>query len=212
MVVEPVAPDPADPSAAGDGGSGAAAPPRSRRWVHGVGILAAATIGGAMLEGVPSDWAAVRIQQFGVASWVPALGFAAFMAGMLAGRAVGDHLTDRYGGAAVLRYGTALAAAGFVFGALVAHPATFMVGLAVAGFGASAFFPLAFSAASRTPGVAPGVGAATVSLAARIGFLVEPVVVGALAELIGLRGGFVLVAGVAVVLSIAAPRIIPPSR
>jgi MFS family permease len=193
-------------------GSGAAAPLRSRRWVHGVGILAAATIGGAMLEGAPSDWAAVRIQQFGVASWVPALGFAAFMAGMLAGRAVGDHLTDRYGGAAVLRFGTALAAAGFVFGALIAHPATFMVGLAVAGFGASAFFPLAFSAASRTPGVAPGVGAAAVSLAARIGFLVEPILVGGLAELIGLRGGFVLVAGVAVVLSIAAPRIIPPSR
>jgi MFS family permease len=193
-------------------GSGAAAPLRSRRWVHGVGILAAATIGGAMLEGAPSDWAAVRIQQFGVASWVPALGFAAFMAGMLAGRAVGDHLTDRYGGAAVLRFGTALAAAGFVFGALIAHPATFMVGLAVAGFGASAFFPLAFSAASRTPGVAPGVGAAAVSLAARIGFLVEPILVGALAELIGLRGGFVLVAGVALVLSIAAPRIIPPSR
>jgi MFS family permease len=206
VVLEPV---PAEAAASGATGSGSL---RSRRWVHGVGILAAATIGGAMLEGAPSDWAAVRIQQFGVASWVPALGFAAFMAGMLAGRAVGDHLTDRYGGAAVLRFGTALAAAGFVFGALVAHPATFMVGLVVAGFGASAFFPLAFSAASRTPGVAPGVGAAAVSLAARIGFLVEPIVVGALAELIGLRGGFVLVAGVALVLSIAAPRIIPPSR
>jgi MFS family permease len=182
----------------------------SGRWIHGVGLLAALSIGGAMLEGPPSDWGAVRIEQFGVASWVPALGFAAFMAGMLAGRAVGDHLTDRHGDALVLRVGTALTAVGFVFGAVVAHPVTFMVGLVVAGFGASALFPLAFSAASRTPGVAPGVGAAVVSLTGRIGFLVEPVLVGALAELIDLRWSFLLVAGVAIVLSIAAPRIVPP--
>ena len=193
------------PASAGEGRR------RYGRWIHGVGVLAAATIGGAMLEGAPSDWAAVRIGQFGVASWVPALGFAAFMAGMLVGRAVGDHLTDRYGGAAVLRFGTALTTVGFVFGAVVAQPVTFMAGLAVAGFGASAFFPLAFSAASRTPGVAPGVGAAVVSLAARIGFLVEPILVGAIAELIDLRWSFLLVAGVAVILSIAAPRIVPPA-
>jgi MFS family permease len=210
-----VALDPVDagPVPAGEGpGDGRHRPGYGRRWVQGVGILAGATIGGAMLEGAPGDWAAVRLGQFDVASWVPALGFAAFMAGMLGGRAVGDHLTDRYGGAAVLRFGTALTALGFVFGAVVAHPVTFMLGLAVAGYGASAFFPLAFSAASRTPGVAPGHGAAVVSLAARIGFLAEPVLVGAVAGLISLRWSFVLVAGVALVLSYAAPCIVPPNR
>jgi MFS family permease len=181
----------------------------SGRWVHGVGLLAALSLGGAMLEGPPADWGAVRIEQFGVASWVPSLGFAAFMAGMLAARAIGDHLTDRHGDAAVLRFGTALAAVGFAFGVVVAHPVTFMVGLAMAGFGASALFPLAFSAASRTPGVAPGMGAAVVSLTARIGFLAEPVLVGALAELIDLRWAFLLMAGVAVALAAAAPRIVP---
>lgn len=210
VVVTPVAGVGAAAGSAGDGavpGDG----PRYGRWVHGVGLLAALSIGGAMLEGPPADWGAVRIEQFGVASWVPALGFAAFMAGMLAARAIGDHLTDRHGDAAVLRVGTALAAVGFLFGAVVAHPVTFMLGLAMAGFGASALFPLAFSAASRTPGVAPGVGAAVVSLTARVGFLVEPVLVGALAELVDLRWSFLLVAGVAVVLSVAAPRIVPPN-
>jgi MFS family permease len=212
VVVTPVAGIGADAGA--DAAPASGGPPAGRRgygrWIHGVGLLAALSIGGAMLEGPPADWGAVRIEQFGVASWVPALGFAAFMAGMLAARAIGDHLTDRHGDAAVLRFGTALTAVGFVFGAVVAHPVTFMVGLGVAGFGASALFPLAFSAASRTPGVAPGVGAAVVSLTARIGFLVEPVLVGALAELIELRWSFLLVAGVALVLSIAAPRIVPP--
>jgi len=216
VVVTPVAGVGADAGDAAEGVAGSASgipAGRSRygRWVHGVGLLAALSIGGAMLEGPPADWGAVRIEQFGVASWVPALGFAAFMAGMLAARAIGDHLTDRHGDAAVLRVGTALAALGFLLGAVVAHPVTFMVGLAMAGFGASALFPLAFSAASRTPGVAPGVGAAVVSLTARIGFLVEPVLVGALAELVDLRWSFLLVVAVAVVLSIAAPRIVPPN-
>jgi MFS family permease len=182
---------------------------RQRRWLAAVGLLAGATIAGAMVEGGPSDWAAVRIEQLGVASWVPALGFAAFMAGMLLGRSIGDHATDRFGGATVLRAGMALATFGFVLGIVVAHPASFMIGLALAGFGASAFFPLAFSAAARTPGIAPGAGAAVVSLAARIGFLAEPLLIGAIAELVGLRWGFGLVAGAALALAIAAPRIIP---
>jgi hypothetical protein len=81
----------------------------------------------------------------------------------------------------------------------------------LAGAGASAFFPLAFSAAARLPGVAPGAGAATVSLAARLGFLAEPLVVGALAEAVGLRWAFLFVACVAAALAAAAPRIVPPS-
>jgi MFS family permease len=182
-----------------------------RSWMRGVAVLAGATVAGAMLEGVPFDWAAVRIEQFDVASWVPALGMATFMAGMFAGRLMGDHLTDRYGRAEVLRAGTALGAAGFALGVFVPHPVTFIGGLLVSGAGVSAFFPLAFSAASRTPGVAPGVGAAVVSLSARIGFLVEPILVGALAEAVGLRWGFLLVAVLAVGVSVAAPRIVPRS-
>jgi hypothetical protein len=182
-----------------------------RTWMRGVAVLAGATVAGAMLEGVPFDWAAVRIEQFDVASWVPALGMATFMAGMFAGRLMGDHLTDRYGRAEVLRAGTALGAAGFALGVFVPHPVTFIGGLLVSGAGVSAFFPLAFSAASRTPGVAPGMGAAVVSLSARIGFLVEPILVGALAEAVGLRWGFLLVAVIAVGVSIAAPRIVPRS-
>ena len=74
---------------------------------------------------------------------------------MLAGRLTGDHLTDRHGGGGVLRGGMALVAAGLVAGALVDHPLAFSAGLVVAGVGAAGLFPLAFSAAATTPGVAP---------------------------------------------------------
>jgi MFS family permease len=174
-------------------------------------VLGAATVGGAIIEGAPSDWSAIRLERLGAGPGAAALGFAAFMTGMLIGRLVGDHLTDRFGGATVLRGGMALVAGGLVVGAVVDHPAVFALGLVLAGVGASGLFPLAFSAAANTPGVAPGAGAATVSLAARLGFLVEPLVMGGLAELLGLRWAFVVVAGVALAVAAAAGRVIPPT-
>lgn len=181
----------------------------SRRLIRPIVVLAAATVGGAIIEGAPSDWSAIQLERMGVAPGVSALGFAAFMAGMVGGRFAGDRLTDRFGGALVLRGGTALVAAGLVMGIAVNHPAAFAIGLTLAGLGASGFFPLAFSAAARTEGVSPGSGAAAVSLAARLGFMVEPVIVGAVAELLSLRWAFGLVAIVALVLAAAAPRIVP---
>ncbi len=172
-------------------------------------VLAVATVAGAVVEGGASDWSAIQLERLGVATGVSALGYAAFMAGMVGGRFAGDRLTDRFGGPALLRGGMVLVAAGLLMGVSSANPAAFAVGLFFAGLGAAGFFPLAFSAAARTPGVAPGSGAATVSLAARMGFLVEPVIIGAVADLVGLRWAFVLVAGVAVALAAAAPLIIP---
>ncbi len=198
--------------------------PPSTRFVRGSGrpgdrfrvqnaivVLAVATVAGSIMEGAPTDWSALRLERLGTGPGVAALGVAAFMAGMLAGRLVGDRLTDRYGGPAVLRAGMLLAAAGLLAGAVADTPAAFVAGLVVAGLGVSAYFPLAFSAAARTPGVAPGAGAATVSLAARIGFLVEPIVMGALAGAIGLRWAFVAVAALGTALAVAAPRFIPPT-
>jgi MFS family permease len=172
-------------------------------------VLAAATVAGAVVEGGASDWSAIQLERLGVGTGVSALGYAAFMAGMVGGRFAGDRLTDRFGGPALLRGGMAMVAAGLLVGVSSANPIAFAVGLFFAGLGAAGFFPLAFSAAARTPGVAPGSGAATVSLAARVGFLVEPVIVGAVADLFGLRWAFVLVAGAAVALAAAAPLVIP---
>lgn len=222
----------ADDASGADGVRAAGGPPRARhgvlddgatpsptagtrsRWRPRMGplvVLGAATVGGAVIEGAPADWSAIRLERLGAGPGAAALGFAAFMGGMLLGRVVGDHATDRFGGARVLRGGMGLVAAGLLAGAVVDHPVVFGLGLVLAGLGASSFFPLAFSAAGNTPGVRPGSGAATVSLTARLGFLLEPLVVGALAELVGLRWAFVVVAAVALGLAAAAGRIVPPA-
>jgi MFS family permease len=176
-----------------------------------IAVLAAATVAGALIEGGATDWSAVQLERLGLATSLSALGWGAFMAGMVGGRLAGDRLTDRFGGAAILRGGMALVVVGLTLGVVVAHPAAFASGLVLAGAGAAGFFPLAFSAAARTPGVAPGPGAATVSLAARIGFLAEPMIMGAVASLVGLRWAFGLVAAVACTMAVAATRIVPPA-
>jgi Major Facilitator Superfamily len=198
-------------AAAASDSAGSPADGARARWVGPLLVLGVLTVGGAIVEGAPTDWSAVRLERLGTGPGTAALGVAAFMAGMFAGRVAGDHLTDRYGGAIVLRGGMTMVAAGLGLGVAVDRPAAFAAGLVLAGAGASAFFPLAFSAAARLPGVAPGAGAATVSLAARLGFLAEPLVVGALAEAVGLRWAFLFVACVAAALAAAAPRIVPPS-
>jgi fucose permease len=161
-----------------------------------------------MIEGGTNDWSSIQLERYGSSEALAAAGVACFMAGMLGGRLAGDRLVERWGGPRLLRTGTALAAVGLAAGALVPHPLVFAVGVVAAGLGTAGMFPLAFSAAARIPGVAPGTGAAVVSLAARLGFLVEPVLLGVVAQHAGLRWSYGLVAAVAATLAVAAPRVI----
>ena len=137
----------------------------------------------------------MRLERLGSGPGAAALGFAAFTAGMLAGRLIGDRLTDRHGGAAVLRGGMTLVAAGLVAGAVVDHPVVFAGGLVVAGAGRGRAVPAGHLGRGHDARGGPGAGAAVVSLAARLGFLVEPLLMGALAQTVGLRWAFVVVAG-----------------
>jgi hypothetical protein len=182
-----------------------------RRIPNALVVLGVATIAGAVLEGTPGDWGAVLLDRLGVDVGYAPLGTAAFMAGMVGGRLIGDRLTDRHGGALVMRRGMTLCAVGLGVGSLWGEPLPFLVGVALAGAGLSSFFPLVFSASSRIPGVAAGAGAAVVSLAARAGFLVEPLAVGTLSEATDLRVSFGLAAIVAAALAVAAPKIVRPS-
>jgi fucose permease len=172
-------------------------------------VLGVATMVAALLEGTAGDWSAVQLARLDVSDGLAPLGTAAFMAGMLAGRLVGDRNTDRHGGTVVLQRGMALAAFGLLAGAAWGEPLPFLAGIAIAGFGMSGFFPLAFSAASRVPGIAGGAGAAVVSLTARAGFLIEPPIVGNIAEALDLRWSFALAGLVAAGLALAAPKIVP---
>lgn len=195
--------DPPPPPGDDDGGI-------PRRIPIALAVLGGATVAAAILEGTASDWSALQLDRLGASEGLAPLGLAAFTAGMVLGRLLGDRQIDRHGPAAVLRRGMVLCAVGLAGGVGIGEPLPFCIGVALAGYGLAGFFPMAFSASSRVPGVHAGTGTAAISLAARLGFIVEPVFVGTLAEATDLRVSFLAAAAVAAGVAIAAPRLVGP--
>lgn len=152
----------------------------------------------ALAELPPNDWAALMISdRFDVTAGQAGLGFVAVAGGMLVGRLIGDHTTDRFGLERTRRGGAALSAIGVAIATVLA-PTAFVAGcgLFVAGLGLSSLFPLLFRAASDlTHGSHSGM--ASFSSGARLGFLLASPLMGLIAERTSIRTAMLLVAGTA---------------
>jgi hypothetical protein len=108
---------------------------------------------------------------------------------MTAGRLLGDRVVDRFGPATVARAG-GIGVAGGMAAALAVHsPASTLGGFFVAGLGVATLVPLAMHAGDELPGLPVGVGLTTVSWLLRVGSLVSPPIVGAVADASSLRAG-----------------------
>lgn len=167
-----------------------------------VGLLGLLALLAALVEGAPADWSAVYVTEtVGGADGLAGAPYTAFATAMLVGRLLADRATSRWGAEGVARLGAGVAAVGMAIGLLGATPLTAVVGFALVGGGVCSLFPAVFSAAGHLPGLPPGAAIATVSLVARAGFLVGPPLVGAAAELVGLRAalGLTVVAAAAIV-------------
>jgi len=136
----------------------------------------------ALAEAPPNEWAALLMtDRFDLGPGAAGLGFVAVASGMLVGRVVGDHVTDRYGLERTRRGGAGLAAVGVLIATLVPSSITAGVGLFITGLGLSTLFPLLFRAASElTHGSHSGMAA--FSSGARLGFLVASPLIGVLAS------------------------------
>lgn len=193
-----------EPAAAADP-LGAARSVRGSRFVR-VGVLAALVLiaaSGSVVEDAGSSWAALYLSgSLGAATSVAALGFIALVGMQFIGRMVGDGLVDRFGERTVARVGGLLVALGM--GLALAFPSVWLtiVGFGLAGLGVATLVPAAMHQADQLPGLRPGTGLAVVSWLMRIGFLLAPPIVGAIADATSLRVGLIVVpiAGLAVVL------------
>jgi MFS family permease len=156
---------------------------RPRPALLTLGGVAGLTLLMAVVEDVPGTWGAVYLHdELGATAGVAGLAFAAFTAGMTAGRLVADRGVDRWGHVAVVRFGAAIAAAGLAGALLIGSPWSGLVGFVLVGLGASPGFPALFHAAGHHPGVRPADGVALVSWSGRAGFLIAPPVVGVVAD------------------------------
>jgi hypothetical protein len=159
-------------------------------------------------EGAAADWTAVYLHDHTSAG--PALaaaGFAAFSLAMAASRFLGDWLAVHIGPVRLVRTATAAAACGMALALAVPHPATGIVGFAVAGAGLGPIVPTVVSAAG---GARFGSLESVVSKVFTVGYMggvVGPALIGFTAGFTGLRGALVIPICLVVFVFLAAGRL-----
>jgi MFS family permease len=156
-------------------------------------------------EGAAADWSAVYLHDnLHTSSGFAAAAFVAFSLAMAACRLVSDGLSTRFGPVAVVRTGSLVAACGLGVGLAVHRPVAGVVAFALLGLGLAPVVPITFSAAGNT-GLGPtGVILGRVVTIGYLGTIVGPVMIGAIAEAVGLRAALFLPAALAVVVALLA--------
>ena len=161
-------------------------------WWMGFGML-----GGMIAEGSASDWGALLLKDsMGIGKGLNAAAFASFSLAMIISRFSGDWALTKFGPAATVRiggYGGAL-----IWGSAItiavplsdSHPLPAFIiiniGFAAAGLGIGPMFPAFILAASRIPGIAPGVAIARVGVTGIAGYFIGPTITGFLADIFSL--------------------------
>lgn len=157
-------------------------------------------------EGVMMDWSAVYTRTVaGAEEWLAPLAYGVFSLSMAAGRFMGDRVTARHGGLAMLRISGSLTFIGLLLVIVIREwPLTFL-GLGFAGLGLANLVPVLVGAGGRVHEESVGQGVALVSLIGYFGFLAGPPAIGILSHWIGLPGAFGVVVAFALILAVMGP-------
>ncbi len=183
---------------------------RLTRPLLGLGAIAFCA---TMAEGSIGDWSGLYLRHvLGAAPSLAGAGYAAFMLTMTAGRLTGDRVTARLGAVPLARLGGALLAISLGLALVLAQPLAAVLGFALMGVALATIVPIAFSAAGRAPGTAPGAGIAAVSTTGYTGFLAGPPLIGVAADQLPLRGGLVIVVALGVFIAMLAPALRPAAQ
>jgi len=198
-----------------DGGARSTAP-KALGLVGRYGILLALVViasAGAIVEDAGSSWSAIYLSDsLGASAFVAGLGFIALQGMQFVGRLVGDRMTDRFGQRTMARGGGVLVLVGM--GTALAFPSVIgsIVGFGVAGFGVATLIPSAMQNADEIPGFAPGSGLTIIGWLLRVGFLLSPPVVGAIADATALRWGLLIVPASGLLVLLFARVLSPRAR
>jgi MFS family permease len=147
------------------------------------------SVGFAVTEGAMGDWSGIFLRdEAGTPTESLGYGYAVFAAMLSAGRFMGDPLRMRLGMVNLARLTVSIGLAGAL---LLGIASTFWlsaIAFGLIGLGISVAFPMAVTAATATPGSAAG-NVAILSAIYVLGFLAGPLVIGGLAEFLGIRIG-----------------------
>ncbi|BCJ72580.1 MFS transporter [Catellatospora sp. IY07-71] len=177
------------------------------RGVTFLGVLVFCCLVG---EGAAADWSAVYLRDsLGSSPGFAAAAYAAFSIMMMAGRLVGDRLTAKLGPVRLVQVSGVLAGVGLGLALLVGHPVAGVAGFGLLGAGLACIAPQVFSAAGSQDPARAGQAIARVASLGFLGFVVGPLVIGALAEFTGLPAALAIPAVLALFVALAAPSLRP---
>lgn len=163
---------------------------RQSHWPRGsaiyiIGLMALCAM---VPEGAVLDWAALYLaQEMHSDLAVSGLAFAFFSGSMAVMRFGGDAVRNRFGAVATLRASGLIAAAGLLVASFAPNAPLAIGCFAAAGLGIANMVPILLSAAGNHPGLAQGAGISTVTLLGYSGILLAPSSIGFVAEQIGFR-------------------------
>lgn len=171
-------------------------------------LLGFLAFGSMLCEGTMYDWSAIYFKEYlGIGDAYIRMGYTACMLSMAFCRFVADGVANRFGPVAVVRLSGLLAAAGFLLMVFWPNLIAATVGSVLVGLGVSSVVPICYGAVSRHKGVVVGRAINAVSTIGFFGFVIGPPLIGHLAEWMGLRWVFFLVAVLAASIGLLAGRL-----
>ena len=162
----------------------------------------------ALTEGAIADWSAVYLRDVFEAKGASiGLGYAAFAAMVASGRFAGDHFKQRFGARRTAEICSAISLLGIAVVCAAPNLILAYLGFALVGIGVSVGFPLGVSAAAQLSDRPPASSVATLTFIALLGFLVGPVLIGFVAQALGMRMGLLML-GLPLLLSLILARLL----
>ena len=179
-----------------DGGTRSFALPRGAAL-----LIGAMAFLGMIVEGSMVDWSTLYLKErAGASQQVAPLGIASLQGAMLVTRWFGDRARVRWGARRLLFGGSLMAGVSLAAALLIGGVAPALVGFALFGIGVATVSPCVYAAGAREGGVA-------LAAVMTLGFLVGPLVIGAVAQATNLSWGMAVVAAAAIALAALSRRV-----
>jgi len=167
-------------------------------------LIGAMAFLGMIAEGSMVDWSTLYLKErAGASQQVAPLGIASLQGAMLVTRWFGDRARVRWGTRKLLFGGSLIAGVSLAVALIVGGIVPALVGFALFGFGVATVSPCVYAAGAREGGVA----LAAVMTLGSLGFLVGPLVIGAVAQATNLSWGMAVVAAAAIALAMLSRRV-----
>jgi Major Facilitator Superfamily. len=155
--------------------------------------LVAFGLGAGLTEGASRGWAIIYLRDaFDVSAFIESLALPALLLAMAGGRLVADRFIDRHGPVRVARVLSAIAIGGMVVLVTAPNAGLALSGFLLVGIGICVLYPLMLSAAARLGDRPASQNVAATTLIFQLVNLGAPVLIGAVAQGLGVRMAFAM--------------------